>query len=64
MALLLSTGTLIGVSTNLAKVATGWGLDPLAFLAWSIAGATAVLFAVNFRPSPAARRSISPSRPS
>ena len=43
LALLLGAGSLPGVSTNLAKIATGRGTDPLAFLAWSIAGATLVL---------------------
>ena len=43
LAPLLGAGALLGVSTNLAKVATGRGTDPLAFLAWSIAGATLVL---------------------
>ena len=40
---LVLTGALLGTSTNLAKIATGRGLDPLAFLAWSILGAAALL---------------------
>jgi drug/metabolite transporter (DMT)-like permease len=46
-ALLLATGTLLGISTNLAKVAAGTGLDPLAFLTWSVAGAAVVLLSVS-----------------
>ena len=41
--LLLATGTMLGASTNLAKVAGDAGLPPLAFLAWSITGAALVL---------------------
>lgn len=59
--LLLITGTLLGTSTNLAKVATGRGLDPLAFLAWSIVGAAMLLgfisLARGVRP-PVGRRAI------
>lgn len=55
LALLLATGTLIGVSTGLAKLAAGAGLSPLAFLAWSLVGATAVLAGVG-----AARRRLPP----
>ena len=40
---LVVTGALLGTSTNLAKVATGRGIDPLAFLAWSIMGAAVLL---------------------
>lgn len=47
LGLLLLTGGLLGVSTNIAKIAGEWGLEPLAFLVWSIAGATVVLFAVG-----------------
>jgi drug/metabolite transporter (DMT)-like permease len=45
--LLALTGGLLGISTNLAKVAGDWSIPPLAFLVWSLAGATAVLFAVG-----------------
>ena len=47
LALLLATGTLLGVSTNLAKLAAEAGLDPLAFLTWSVVGAAAVLMSVS-----------------
>lgn len=43
LVLLLSTGTLLGISTNLAKLASEAGLAPLAFLSWSVVGATLVL---------------------
>jgi drug/metabolite transporter (DMT)-like permease len=42
---LLGAGALLGLSTNLAKVAHGLGLPPLSFLAWSVAGAAAFLIA-------------------
>lgn len=58
---LLVAGALLGTSTNLAKVATGRGIDPLAFLAWSIVGAAVLLGAAalarGVRP-PAGRRAI------
>ena len=58
---LLLTGILLGTSTTLAKVATGRGLDPLAFLAWSIVGAALLLAGVSLargvRP-PVGRRAI------
>lgn len=41
--LLLSTGALLGLSTNLAKLAGEANLPPLAFLIWSVGGAAAVL---------------------
>ncbi len=47
LALLLATGALLGVSTNLAKLAAQSGLDPLAFLTWSVVGAAAVLVGVG-----------------
>ncbi|MEE8263288.1 MAG: hypothetical protein V3R83_12570, partial [Gammaproteobacteria bacterium] len=40
VASLLGCGALLGLSTNLAKVANGFGIEPLPFLAWSLAGAT------------------------
>lgn len=43
---LFATGTLLGLSTNLAKLAGGAGLAPLAFLAWSVAGASLLLIAL------------------
>ncbi|MBK1661595.1 EamA/RhaT family transporter [Paracraurococcus ruber] len=47
--LLLATGALLGVSTNLAKLAVGAGLPPLAFLTWSTAGAALLVGAVVAR---------------
>ena len=47
LTLLLSTGALLGISTNLAKLASAAGLDPLAFLTWSVIGATVVLVSVS-----------------
>lgn len=40
---LLATGTLLALSTILAKLATGVGLSPVALLAWSCLGAAGVL---------------------
>ncbi len=42
---LLGAGALLGVSTNLVKVAHGIGIPPLTFLTWSLAGATLLLIA-------------------
>ncbi len=52
--LLLVAGSLLGATTNLAKVAGSMGIAPLAFLAWSIAGAALalVLLAVLRRKLP------------
>lgn len=47
LASLLGAGAVLGVSTNLAKLAAGAGLDPLAFLTWSVVGAAAVLVGVS-----------------
>lgn len=47
LASLLGAGAVLGISTNLAKLAAGVGLDPLAFLAWSVVGATVVLAGVG-----------------
>lgn len=44
---LLSAGALLGVSTNLVKVAHGIGIPPLTFLTWSLAGATLLLTAIS-----------------
>lgn len=44
---LLVAGALIGLSTNLAKLAANAGLNPLAFLTWSVAGAALTLTAIN-----------------
>ncbi len=41
--LLLAGGTLLGLSTNVGKLAVDIGLTPLAFLAWSTSGAAAIL---------------------
>lgn len=56
--LLLSTGTLLGVSTNLAKLAVDVGLSPLAFLTWSLLGSATLLtlLAVFRRRLPALNR--------
>lgn len=43
LGLLIATGSLIGLSTNLAKLAADTGLAALPFLAWSVAGATVAL---------------------
>ena len=45
--LLLATGALLGLSTNLAKLAGDVHLSPLSFLTWSVVGSTAVLLLVN-----------------
>lgn len=42
LVLLLANGSLLGLSTNLAKLAGAAGLDPLAFLCWSVVGAALV----------------------
>lgn len=44
--LLVVTGSMLGASTNMAKIAGEQGLAPLAFLAWSITGATGMLWIV------------------
>lgn len=44
--LLVVTGSMLGASTNMAKIAGEQGLAPLAFLAWSITGAAGVLWIV------------------
>lgn len=43
LASLLGTGVLIGLSTNLTKVASDAGLGALAFLTWTVAGAAVLL---------------------
>ena len=43
---LLGGGALLGISTNLAKLAGELGLSPLAFLCWSTVGAAALLMAL------------------
>ncbi len=58
LALLLVTGTLIGISTNLAKLAANADLAPLSFLTWSVAGAAVVLAGVQ-----AARRRLTRLKP-
>ncbi|MEX3014039.1 DMT family transporter [Gymnodinialimonas hymeniacidonis] len=47
IASLLAAGALLGLSTNMAKLAGEADLTPLAFLTWSISGAAVVLFAVG-----------------
>lgn len=44
---LFSGGSLLGLSTNLAKLAGETGLSPLAFLFWSIFGAAVALMVVS-----------------
>lgn len=46
LALLIVTGSLLGLSTNMAKMAHTAQIAPLAFLAWPILGAAIVLMAV------------------
>ncbi|ELZ12691.1 membrane protein [Halovivax asiaticus JCM 14624] len=61
LAFLLATGVFLGLSTNLAKIAAGVGLEPLAFLAWSLVGSTtvlAVIGAVRHRLPPINARTI------
>lgn len=45
---LLAGGSLLGISTNLAKYAGEINLAPLAFLFWSIAGASLILLIISF----------------
>jgi len=45
---LLVAGLLLGISTNLAKVAHGIGIAPLAYLTWSLAGAALILTIVSW----------------
>lgn len=45
-AALLGAGLLLAVTTNLAKVAQGSGVTPLAYLTWSLAGAAVLLATV------------------
>ena len=47
LACLLATGALIGLSTNLAKLAAEAGLEPLAYTAWSVVGAAVTLVSVS-----------------
>ncbi|PLC49804.1 hypothetical protein CR159_10950 [Pollutimonas subterranea] len=56
--LLLSGGLLLGLSTNLAKLAGEIGLAPLALLGWSMTGAAVILLTVA-----ALRRSLPPINP-
>lgn len=44
---LLAGGALVGISTNLAKLAGEAGLPPLAFLFWSITGAAILLLSIS-----------------
>lgn len=44
---LLGAGALLGLSTDLAKLAGEAGLSPLAFLTWSVVGAALVLTAIG-----------------
>ncbi len=46
LTLLLITGTCLGVSANLAKLAAEAGLSPLSYLTWSAIGATVILTSV------------------
>jgi len=59
---LLGSGALVGLSTNLAKVAYTQGLAPLPFLTWSLAGATLILSCIsllNKQSSPKNKAAIS-----
>jgi drug/metabolite transporter (DMT)-like permease len=47
LACLLGAGTLLGLSTNLAKLAADAGLQPLPLLAWSVVGSALVLVAIG-----------------
>lgn len=51
---LLSGGSLLGLSTNLAKLAGDKGISPLAFLCWSVVGAALLLLVIatlrRYRP--------------
>lgn len=54
-------GSLLGLSTNLAKLAGDIGLSPLAFLLWSIIGAAGILLTISIArgdPPPVDSRSI------
>ena len=44
---LLGCGTLLGLSTNLAKVAIGQGMAALPFLTWSLTGASLILLVLS-----------------
>src|SRR5690625_1723775 len=44
---LLLGGALLGLATNLAKLAGEVALSPLAFLAWSIVGAALILLSIS-----------------
>ncbi len=46
--ILLMAGLLLAISTNLAKVAQNIGFTPLAYLAWSLAGASFLLTTVSY----------------
>jgi drug/metabolite transporter (DMT)-like permease len=48
LAALLAAGLLLAISTNLAKVAHGIGVTPLAYLTWSLAGATLLLMVIAY----------------
>jgi drug/metabolite transporter (DMT)-like permease len=45
---LLAAGLLLGISTNLAKVAHGAGITPLAYLTWSLIGASLLLTMITY----------------
>ena len=42
LAILLAAGLLLGITTNLSKIAAGAGFSPLAYLVWSLIGATGI----------------------
>lgn len=46
--ILLLAGLLLAISTNLAKVALGVGFTPLAYLVWSLAGASFLLTTIHY----------------
>lgn len=59
VACLLTVGALLGLSTNLVKVAANRGMNPLTLLTWSVAGAALVVSGANAlagrRPRPGRR---------
>lgn len=44
---LLAAGLLLGVTTNMARLAHSLAIQPLPYLTWSLLGAAAILFAVS-----------------
>lgn len=67
LAALIGAGLLLGVSTNLAKIAHGTGVAPLAYLSWSLAGAALLLTLLRgrccWRPATSIARVAGPPGP-